>query len=35
MSTTTTEKICDRSLVGAYVDGELDADLTSLFEDHL
>ena len=35
MSTTTTEKICDRNLVGAYVDGELDADLTSLFEDHL
>lgn len=35
MSTTTIEKICDRGVVGAYVDGELDADLTRLFEDHL
>ncbi len=35
MSTTTIEKICDRGLVGAYVDGELDAGLTELFEDHL
>ena len=35
MRTTTIEKICDRGLVGAYVDGELDADLTRLFEDHL
>jgi len=35
MSTTTIEKICDRGLVGTYVDGELDADLTRLFEDHL
>jgi len=35
MSTTATEKICDRNLAGAYVDGELDADLTLLFEDHL
>lgn len=35
MNTTTTEKICERNLVGAYVDGELDADLTLLFEDHL
>jgi hypothetical protein len=35
MSTTTIEKICDRGLVGTYVDGELDADLTKLFEDHL
>ena len=35
MSTTTIEKICDRGLVGAYVDGELDTDLTRLFEDHL
>jgi len=35
MSTTTIEKICDRGLVGAYVDGELDADLIQLFEDHL
>ena len=35
MSTTATEKICDRNLAGLYVDGELDADLTLLFEDHL
>ena len=35
MSITTVEKICDRNLVGAYVDGELDAGLTQLFEDHL
>jgi len=35
MSTATIEKICDRGLAGAYVDGELDADLTVLFEDHL
>ena len=35
MSTTTIEKICDRGLAGAYVDGELDTDLTELFENHL
>ena len=35
MSTTTIEKICDRGLAGAYVDGELDADLTVFFEEHL
>jgi anti-sigma factor RsiW len=35
MSTATIEKICDRGLAGAYVDGELDADLTLLFEDHV
>ena len=35
MSTTTIEKICDQNLAGAYVDGELDADLTLRFEDHL
>ena len=35
MSTTTIDKICDRGLAGAYVDGELDTDLTRLFEDHL
>jgi len=29
------EKICERNLFAAYVDGELDTDLTSLFEDHL
>ena len=35
MSTATIEKICDQDLAGAYVDGELDADQTSLFEEHL
>ena len=35
MNTTATENICDRNLVGAYVDGELDTDSTLLFEDHL
>ena len=35
MSTATVEKICERNLIGAYVDGELDADLTLLLEDHL
>jgi anti-sigma factor RsiW len=34
MSTTTIDKICERNLVAAYVDGELDADLTLLLEDH-
>ncbi len=29
------EKICERNLISAYVDGELDTDLTLLFEDHL
>lgn len=29
------EKICERNLIAAYVDGELDRDLTLLFEDHL
>jgi anti-sigma factor RsiW len=29
------EKICERNLIAAYVDGELDTDLTLLFEDHL
>ena len=29
------EKICERNLISAYVDGELDTDLTELFEDHL
>jgi hypothetical protein len=29
------EKICERNLFAAYVDGELEADLTALFEDHL
>jgi len=35
MSITTTEKMCERNLIGAYVDGELDADLTLLLEHHL
>ena len=29
------EKICERNLFAAYVDGELDTHLTLLFEDHL
>ena len=29
------EKICERNLIAAYVDGELDTDLTFLFEDHV
>ncbi len=32
--TTAQETICERNLSAAYVDGELDADLTRLFEDH-
>ena len=35
MNTTATEKICERNLVAAYVDGELDAGSIVLFEDHL
>jgi len=35
MSTATVENICERNLIGAYVDGELNADLTLLLEDHL
>ena len=37
MSATATaqEKLCDQNLIGAYVDGELDADLTLLLEEHL
>lgn len=33
--TTRHEKICERNLIAAYVDGELEADVTELFEDHL
>ena len=33
--TTRQEKICERNLISAYVDGELEADVTALFEDHL
>ena len=33
--TTRQEKICERNLIAAYVDGELEADVTELFEDHL
>jgi len=29
------EKICEQNLIGAYVDGELDADLTLRLEEHL
>jgi anti-sigma factor RsiW len=35
MSATAQEKICERNLIAAYVDGELDGNLTMLFEDHL
>lgn len=35
MSTANQKGICERDLFAAYVDGELDADLTNLFEDHL
>jgi len=37
MSATATaqEKICEQNLIGAYVDGELDADLTLHLEEHL
>ena len=36
MSATATaqEKLCDQNLIGAYVDGELDADLTLRLEEH-
>ena len=33
--TTRHEKICERNLIAAYVDGELEANVTALFEDHL
>jgi anti-sigma factor RsiW len=32
---TAQEKICEQNLIGAYVDGELDADLTVRLEEHL
>ena len=35
MSTANQKGICERDLFAAYVDGELDADLTVLFERHL
>jgi len=35
MSAPQQEKICERNLFAAYVDGELDAGLTLLFEEHL
>ena len=35
MSTANQKGICERDLFAAYVDGELDADLTILFEQHL
>ena len=37
MSATATaqEKICEQNLIGTYVDGELDADLTLRLEEHL
>jgi anti-sigma factor RsiW len=33
--TTTQQKVCERNLIGAYVDGELEEDLTRLLEGHL
>jgi hypothetical protein len=33
--TTCQEKFCERNLIAAYVDGELEADLAALFEEHL
>lgn len=33
--TTRQQKVCERNLIAAYVDGELEADVTALFEDHL
>jgi predicted anti-sigma-YlaC factor YlaD len=35
MSATAQEKICERNLIAAYVDGELDENVTRLFEEHL
>ena len=35
MSATAQEKICERNLIAAYVDGELDQSVTQFFEDHL
>lgn len=35
MTLTVKEKICERNLIAAYIDGELDADLEQLFEEHL
>jgi len=33
--TTRQEKICERNLIAAYVDGELEAEITALFEEHV
>ena len=33
--TTDQEKICERNLIAAYVDGELEPEVTLLFEDHV
>jgi anti-sigma factor RsiW len=33
--TTAQQKVCERNLIAAYIDGELDEDLTLRFEDHL
>jgi anti-sigma factor RsiW len=35
MSATGQENICERNLIAAYVDGELEQDVNLLFEDHL
>ena len=34
-ATSTAQKLCQRNLIAAYVDGELDADITLLLEEHL
>ena len=35
MSATGQEKICERNLIAAYIDGELEENLTLLFEEHV
>jgi hypothetical protein len=35
MSATGQEKICERNLIAAYIDGELDESVTLLFEEHV
>jgi predicted anti-sigma-YlaC factor YlaD len=35
MSATGEQKICERNLIAAYIDGELEANATLLFEEHL
>ncbi len=35
MNATSGKKICERNLIAAYIDGELEEDVTLLFEEHL